>query len=248
MRGVGWLALAAASCGRIHFDPLGTGGDGGGGSSDGSTQTPADVAPPADIVAASACGGTVLFTDGFDDGTPGPTFGVTTSPGMSSIESASAVVFVFQAAGVAGGRAAYYRSLNSYTTEGLCATAEIQTTADPAGPDAAIYLSLRTAAQEVQFREHGGSLELVTRSNTTVTVLAFVPWDAAQDRFVRLRQLGGVTYWDTSPDGSAFAQRLSQPGFPTASCQVELGAIALNAVASGSGGDAAFASASLFGP
>ena len=80
----------------------------------------------------------------------------------------------------------------------------------------------------------------------SLTTVATASWDPVADRFLRLRQQGGTTYWDTSSDGMAYSQRASTTSFTVTSSQLELGAGAFATVANG--GTARFASALLVGP
>lgn len=233
------IILALCGCGRLHFEAL---SDGGGDATAGDGVR-LDATFMGDVVPPNACGTTVLMTDGFDDGVDLPLFTASQSAGVTVSETGSSVVVTFGAstsAGVYG----YYRTTNAYVADGLCAVTEVQ--GIPVAADAATYMKLRTAAQEVEFFEHAGQLDLRSRMNNNVVTNGTVAWATAETRWLRLRQQGGVTHWDTSGDNVVWNERLAVPGFPTANCQVEIGAGAIQAVTNA--GTASFSSVTLTGP
>lgn len=232
------LLLLGAACGRIGYDQRppddGRPGDGDGIDGDGSA---------IDGPGASACGTTVHFTDSFDDGVAAPNFLISTMPGMTVSETGGDMVAQF-APTVAAGNYGYYRSATAYPMDGFCVT--IEPVEAPAN-GGALYLKLRTAQLEVEMFGYSGVLETRTRqSNTNVTRDMFV-LDLSVHRYWRLRQVGTLTFWETSSDGVTYLERTRLDGFFTANmAQLELGAGAVTAVTNG--GTARFASASAVGP
>lgn len=191
----------------------------------------------------TACGATQLVSDGFDTGVTTGVWIVSNGTGLS-IQQANSNMEVDFAATVNAGKAAYYRSANAFASDGLCGVAEVAGT--PSAPAASMFVKLYTSAQMVDFDVHGGVVDLRSQSNQTLTTYATLPWDPVADRFLRLRHASGVTYWDTSPDGTTYVQRFSATGFPVANCQLELGAGAETTASNA--GAALFASAAAYGP
>lgn len=229
------LLVLVAGCGRVGFGAIST--------TDAAAPNVVIVIPDGPV-SMSACGSNTLLADSFDT-TPGSVWQVTNQNGLTAQETGGNEEIDFGAS-VSGGMYAYFRSTTAYPVAGLCAQAEIAGTPDFAKVGAAIYFKLRTSQLEVEFFAHDGVLDLRSRANNKVTIQGTVTWDPVALRFVRLRQAGGVTYWDTSPDGAIYTQQAAAAVFATATAQLELGAGAVSTVANA--GQALFASALASGP
>lgn len=196
MRRLAWVAILAG-CGRLGFDAVGHAGP-----------DSAVVLPDGGVPSPGACGASALVQDGFDSGMPGPQFQLAAASGLTVSETGSHLQVDF-AASVGASTYTEYRSQAMYPEDGLCASIEILRI--PNG-DGNVYMKLATAslAQVVELFEHGGSIDLRTHAKKTVTILASIPMDLATTRFWRLRQQGGVTYWETSADGVAYTTQAQQ--------------------------------------
>ena len=192
-----WVCVLAA-CGRLGFDPSGHAGSGS-----------AMEVPDGGVPSTGTCGTSVLVQDGFDSGMPGPQFALASASGLTVSETGSHLQIDF-AASVGGNTYTEYDSAVMYPEEGLCASIEILRI--PNG-DGNVYMKLATASldQVVELFEHGGSIDLRTHAKNKVTILASVPMDLAATRFWRLRQQGGITYWETSADGTTYFTQAQAP-------------------------------------
>lgn len=203
------VVIALAGCGRLNYDDMAR-RDGEVIADVPGFSLDASVFP--DGVAAAPCGTSVLLADGFDDGVPGPLFAAFTDADLTLSEPAGVWRIDF-APVVAPGKYAGYHSTSLYAPEGLCATIEVL--AVPSG-DGTLFMKLGSASQQIEFFEYGGTLELRTHMGNAVAVLARLAFDPAQHRFWRLRQQGGITHWDTSPDDVQYVTHVSTT-FVTAS-------------------------------
>jgi len=191
------------------------------------------------------CGSTVLLQDGFDDGVPAPLFMTSAQTGLTVSEANSLMTVTF-ASTVNGNNYAAYRSVGAYSADGLCAAVEVQTAPPVSASNAAIYFKLYTSQQQVEFLEWGGTMNLRTRMDNTVATVAQIPWDPVADRFLRVRQQGGMAYWETSPDGVSYATRAMVTGFAVGNWQLEFGGGAVANVSNA--GLVQFASVRVTGP
>jgi len=72
-----------------------------------------------------------------------------------------------------------------------------------------------------------GQLLAAQNLNDTWTQLTAIPYDAAAHRWWQLREEGGTTYWETSPDGQDWTTQVTRPTrelFPMDLVQIEHGA------------------------
>jgi len=87
---------------------------------------------------------------------------------------------------------------------------------------------LRTpGGPRVEFVQQGGQLGMnrVQVSGTMFTQLALIPYDPVMHRWLRLREVGGTTFWDTSPDGTNWMQRAGENvPFALSAVEVSFGA------------------------
>lgn len=159
------------------------------------------------------CGTTVLLTDSFDDTMPGPAFTSGADTGLTVTEAGGHVDMTF-AASVAANMYAYYSSATTYPTAGMCVALEISQV--PVGGGSA-YFKLQGGVLELEFYLADGMLDLRTHDPAIVTKKTLT-FDPVAQRFWRLRQQGGTSYWDTAPDGVTYVQQTSLAGFftPTA--------------------------------
>jgi membrane-associated phospholipid phosphatase len=74
-----------------------------------------------------------------------------------------------------------------------------------AAPGTGTFLTAAASGTErVMFYLADTRLRIVQQVAGTYTDLAVVPYDAVRHRWLRLREAGGTTYWDASPDGTAW--------------------------------------------
>lgn len=172
------------------------------------------------VVAPINCGSTVVLEDPFDDAVAAPLFMPYTNNGMTISEAAGAVTFEF-AASVGAGRYAGYEAVQTYAAQQMCATVEVSQLPTDFGLG---YFNLFGGTQQIEFISYQGNLELRTHEGTTIKTIGLFPLDLAAQRFWRLRQQGGVTYWDVSADGTQFFMLASSTFFVANTARASIGA------------------------
>ena len=175
------LLFALAACGRLEFERHE------------ATVDATDVTP-------ALCGSTVVFDDPFDDTTPAPLFGSYANAGMTTNEAGGAVSFVF-GANVGAGRYSGYFTPIDYPAQEFCATVEV---GELPVDEGLAYFDVVGATQEIEFITYLGIFEMRTVTNDVPTTFNMLPVDPATQKFWRLRQHAGVTYWDVSADNTTF--------------------------------------------
>jgi hypothetical protein len=191
---------------------------------------------------ASACGATELLRDEFDVPGPAPLFTQFTSNGLTVDEAGGRWNLTF-AANLGAGRYAGYQSVLSYPASGLCASIESVTLPNPG---AAMYFKLTGGDEQIEFFAVDGLLRLRTQKGGQVVTLAAYPFDPVQHRFWRLRNQGGTTFWDTSPDNASFVAHVSTSFLTATQLFFEHGGGAMSSVQNG--GTGSFDQALVTGP
>jgi hypothetical protein len=230
------VLVGLAACGRLGFHERADApvtADVPGLSLDATTFADGMIAPP--------CGTSVLFADDFEDGAPGAELFTYADPGLTLSEPGH--LRVDFAATVSPGSYAGYKTLMAYAPEGVCGTVEVL--AVPSG-EGTMYMKLWAMTEQLEVFEHNNVLEMRTQLGPAVATLHAMVFDPVAHRFWRLRQQGGVTYWDTSPDGVVFVSHVSTTFLTAAMVQFELGAGAFGTVSGA--GSARFDNARLTGP
>ena len=241
-------SASIAGCGRVGFAVRGGAGDDTTGSDSGTTADTTMPTPNDAIVPASACAGTVHFTDTFDTGSPGPTFTTFTGTGLTVDESGGELVITF-AAFVGSGSYTGYTTTATYPVEGLCGVAQI-VQLPSSGADMFVKAIDPSSGQQIETIEIDDTLDFRVHGNFTdasIGIVDSVALDLATMSYWRLRIAGGVAYWDTSGDGVTYVQRASLAGFVTVpQLELSLGAGAQTDVNDSNA--AAFAATSLSDP
>ena len=207
------LLLTIAACGRHGFETPAT--------DDASVIIDGAIAPP--------CGSTVVLDDQFTDATPAPLFTSYTNNGMSVAEGGGVVSFVF-AADVGAGRYSGYETASMVTTVDVCAVVDAVEVPMSEGLG---YFHLFGNTQKIEFIAYRGNLELRTVETQTINSIGVFLFDPVAHRFWRLRQQGGVTYWDVSADGAQFVPLANHTFFTTTMARVAIGAGAVGTTTNG---------------
>ena len=237
------LVLALLSgCGRLGFSDMPSTGVNDSGAPADELGFSQDAVILGDGIAAPACGTTPLLQDGFDVSAPGPTFGTYTDNGLTLREINSRLEVVFNSS-VSDGRYAGYKAVTATPTEGLCAIVRVVQVAANNGIS---FFKLTSGLQQVEFAVRANFLQIRTHLDKQVATLLSIAFDPSMHAYWRLRQQGGVTYWDTSADGTAFTALASTTFVTDPMLFYELGAGSFGATSNG--GIAAFDDAALFGP
>jgi hypothetical protein len=182
------VGLPAATSGA----GLVTGGSGGGGH-DGGSDT-------------GACGTVAMLHDDFDDGLPSPAFADLVSGGATIGEEGGSAIF--RAPALVNADAAR-GSRHLYDLRGQEVSLEVREAPDPEAGQAYVYFGVRIdAANSINFVAGNwpqiGPGQIGVAANPPGATLGNVPYDAADQRWWRIREKGDVVYADTSPDGESW--------------------------------------------
>jgi hypothetical protein len=226
------LLITTSACGRLGFEPVSADAEG--------LSLDATVFP--DGVAAGACGSTELMRDDFDVAGAPPLFMQFTASGLTISESGSLWNLTF-AANVSAGRYAGYKSVLSFPVDGLCASIESVAVPNPSG---ALYFKLIGGDEQIEFFLIDNLLSMRTRKGAKLATLAVNTFDPAKHRFWRLRNQGGMTFWDTSPNNVDFFVLVSTSFLTTRQLFFEHGGGTMSSVQGG--GTGSFDQALVTGP
>lgn len=106
-------------------------------------------------------------------------------------------------------------------------SATIEVTDLPGATDPELYVWFMLAwdsGYAVELEVHDGVLRCNTYIDDNASTPAALPYVPADHRHWRLREQGGQTYWETSPDGSAWTTHLQMANpVPVTALDVELG-------------------------
>lgn len=209
--GTSYQCGAGDSCpsGYVCMDgvcvPPGQGSDGGGGAPDAAPQSSADAATDAGTAQAT-CGGIALLQDDFANGIKGPLWNQWSDTGASASESGG-LFHVNLDAGTAdawAGRTS--RALYDLTGSSIAVTV-------PQVGGQHTVLELRDPDdRRLQVDYHDGNLYAkVFASDGSQIAVASVAYDAVSQARWRIREDGGMIYWETSPDGQIYTELFHAP-------------------------------------
>lgn len=171
----------------------------------------------------------IVLDDPFEDAAAAPLFTQYSNNGLTVSEAAGAVSFVF-APSVGEGRYAGYESAQMYASQEMCATVEVTQAPTDFGLG---YFNLFGGTQQIEFITYQGNLELRTHEGATIKNIGLFPIDLAAQRFWRLRQQGGVTYWDISANGTDFYMLAATTFFVQNTARPAIGAGAVSVATNG---------------
>lgn len=236
-----WPLVALAAC-RFGFmeQPPGSLDDSGAPPDELGFSLDATILP--DGVSAPACPTTLLLEDEFEIAGAAPDFFSYTSNGVTVREQNGRFEVVF-GANVGDGRYAGYKSAAGFAPEGLCGVTKI---AEVPASNGMAFFKLWSMQQQVEFTLYQGFLRARTHLNNSVAELLMVQHDPVGHAYLRLRQQGGVTYWDVSSDGVSFTALVETTFLTASNVQYELGAGSYGT--STNAGVAGFEWARLYGP
>jgi hypothetical protein len=193
----------------------GAGGAGGGGGSGGSGGGQPEP-----------CGGTNLLTDNFSDGLQGEQWYWSNDPG-ATISEVNGQGVVALPSGMLGSVYAAFQAKRLYDFRSDAVTVEVAQVAN-ALTEARTFLVLAYDNQNyIELSQRQGQLSSVTVINGVTQTLSTLSYDPIAHRFWSLRDDGTNTYWETSPNGSAWTIRAQTPTaslFPVSSIRVDVGA------------------------
>lgn len=193
-----------AACGRLDFE----------------RHAAVDATGIGDVLAPVSCGSTMVIDDPFDDTAAAPLFVAYADPGMTFSEAGGSVSFVFSP-NVGMGRYSGYYTPVEYPAQEFCATLEVSELPTDFG---LAYFNFVGGMQKIEFITYQGNLELRTVTAGVPSVVSMLPVDLATQKFWRLRQHAGVTYWDISSDNVMFTNLAMTTFFTQATAAPGIGA------------------------
>lgn len=119
-----------------------------------------------------------------------------------------------------------FSTTKSWDTRDCAVSVEVLKTPDVTLPSTEIYFSLGDSSMQnaVIFTAFGGVLYVERRVGGTKAEQNEITYSAAMQRFWRIREAGGTTYFETAPDGKTWSAHLQAPTNPQASAYfVEIG-------------------------
>ena len=159
-----------------------------------------DAGPPA-----ARCGTLSVLRDEFDDATPWPQFYSWQDTGVSISETGGHVV-VDVPAGTAPGWAGY-TTMHRYDLTGGAWEVKVS---ESGGHFTTIEVRAHTGAR-AQLLNEDGTLLAAVYNVPDDGVRASRAYDPVDDLYWRIREDGGVLYWETSPDRAAWSELHSEP-------------------------------------
>ena len=128
----------------------------------------------------------------------------TPTPVAQRIREANGRVEITPASGVSGTNYAYYQSATTYDLTGSYALVEVVRALHQV-PSTTTFLSARIdGSNEIYIEIRGGRVNASADVAAAGTLYASVPYDPRAHRWLRLREQGGVTYWETSADNVTY--------------------------------------------
>jgi hypothetical protein len=203
---VSWRVLAcviATGCGRLGFQPPSDGrgdrttGDGSGMPGDGVIADTIDL-----DAAAGACGTMVALSDDFADGVTGAQWTTLTGTNIALAETGGDLQITF-ASNVSAGQTAGYQSVASFDFTGSCVDAEIASTPN-AATLANMTIRIGTSTDCGVIEIYSGMIHAAQHRGASISTLPAFAFDALADRFLRMREVSGSWYYQSSPDGTTW--------------------------------------------
>ena len=151
----------------------------------------------------------VGVADNFDDGVTGPQW-TSYAVAPAAIAEVGGVVSITLAPNVTGNHYAGYLSM-LLDVRDHCESIELVAVPNSSGPVEIAFTVTTSTTMTTGLVVGGGNLEAFTRFGATYTALSTVPFDPVAHQFVRIRESGGTTFWETSPDGASFTPQASGP-------------------------------------
>jgi hypothetical protein len=164
------------------------------------------VGPPADAfdgdAAASACGTTIAIADDFEDGVTGSGWTTLTGTNLTLAETGGLLQITF-ASNVSAGQTAGYVSTASYDFTGACVDAEITSIPNPSTL-ANLTFRIGTSSDCGVIEIYSGMINAAQHRGASISRLPAFAFDPVAHRFLRMREVTGTWYYQSSPDGAAW--------------------------------------------
>lgn len=192
------VGVIACACGRIGFAPGGLDGE-----SDAAAATDDGVTSP------SVCGNTILMSDLFTASTPNARWTVMQSAGITTSQGGGKMAIQFGATASAPETAGYTLASPIDLTD-TCTVVEMTRVPDPA-MSTIVVIQVGIGNPDLRFEWLSGNLRAIYQmTSNSINHIDIRPYDAVAHRFLRLRNVGGSSwYWEASGDGAMFAMLAS---------------------------------------
>lgn len=207
--GTGGMGASTGGAGGMGAGAGGMGGQGAGGSGGGVVD----------------CGGTSALAADFSGNTLGGLWDAGDWGGATISETGGEIV-VSLPMGSADESGGYLKSEHYYDFRGDFVSVEVTSAADPSSSAWAYLVVTMDENNYVEIYQESGFLFFGREIGNSYTELAKIQYDPIAHRFWQLRESGGDTYFETSPDGQNWAIRAQTPTadlFPVDLVQVVLG-------------------------
>jgi len=173
---------------------------------------------------AGRCGGTSVLADNFDDGVSSTemSFGACTGSVCTETGGEQVIQLPSGAGSWVGARTDHLYDLRSDRV-----LVEVPTVPNTATVATAWLRVIFDDNNLVSLSETQGSLKCGTTVDGHWVDIASRPYDPVADRWWQIREQDGTLYWETSPDGVSFVERVTWPVaqlFPVDLIRVEIGA------------------------
>lgn len=186
------LLLAAAGCGRIDFDSLGSSTSGDGGGSGDARNSAGDSGAGVDALSITGCGPTTIIDDDFADGTLGSEWTQINTGGYAITESGGALTITYPASAAADSRGGY-RQTASMSLVGTCAIAEISVV-PAASANSYAYVRFGAPTKYVEIAVQNGMTVARFFTGATAGTNGSAAYSATNHRFLRIKQSGSQNY------------------------------------------------------
>jgi hypothetical protein len=160
----------------------------------------------------AACGGPGVLTDNFDDGVvPGQGWGGAFSNGMANYTETGGHLVITTPSNQLQNDYAGYLSDLSYDLHNDAVFVEVLQVPDPSGNADTYLRASADGGNDLTIIEEHGTLSFHQSINGTITsVTPSIPYDPVQHRWWRIRETGGLSFWETSPDAMTWTVRAQE--------------------------------------
>ncbi len=196
------LALLAAGCGRLAFEPRDDAGGDDGGTDAAADAAPADTSTDGPFV----CGDLAQMADDFNDGTTDPAKWFPAAGPGTTVGEVSGLLRIGLAEALPNLHYGSLRSVCDYDLRGrsVAATAVGRPRSDPSAEMALCLIHLDAGYHQVCVDFNGSFIIAVFNDNGTAMSLASRAFNPTADLHWRLREQGGTTFFETSSNGLAW--------------------------------------------
>jgi hypothetical protein len=171
-----------------------------------------DLGPGADLAPPLPCNKTTLVADDFCGATMSTLWGASWADPDAGLQQQNCELDITPPTNLIG--YAGYLTDRYFDLTGSQVQVEVKQMLDPtSSADAQLHLNGLTG-DLLEIIQESGTLYFRRWLGGTDTELANAAWDPVAMRWWRIRESGGTTFYETSPDGAAWVKRASEPNAP----------------------------------